>query len=163
MIIPIWPDASRPGPSGPDRFSPSERSDLSAARASGVACASCHRISSSMVSGSCGLASIVARMAYAAAPRVCAPIWQTAEAWPAALAAATAAGVIPSRLALPPPKRRRISESIAASPRENALVRAIAARGLSSLGFSDSNKFRTRSAQSAAQLASRRRSDAVNV
>src|SRR3546814_8040303 len=85
-------------------------------------------------------------------------MWQTAEAWPAALAASAAAADLASWYALPPPNLRRISEAVSSSPRANARVRAIAARGRSSSGHSASNKGRTRSAHTAAHSATNRRS-----
>ena len=58
----------------------------------------------------------------------------------------------------PPANRRRISSAVFSSPRANARVRAMRARGRSSSGASASNSPRTRSAQSAAHAATRRRS-----
>jgi hypothetical protein len=90
-------------------------------------------------------------------------MWQTATAWPAARAAATAAGAFTSPAPTPPTNRRRISSAVFSSPRANARVRAMRARGRPSSGASASNSAKTRSAQSAAHAAARRRSASVSV
>jgi hypothetical protein len=84
-------------------------------------------------------------------------------ACPAALAAATAAGSLTPRAAAPPTKRRRISPAASSSPRAKARVRAIASRGRPSPGAFASNSPSTRSAQSAAQAATIRRSASLSV
>ena len=90
-------------------------------------------------------------------------MWATPEACAAARAAATAAGAVTSRAARPATKRRRISSAAPSSPRENARARATASRGRSSPGASDSNRLSTRSAQSAAHIATTRRSASLRV
>lgn len=163
MIVPSWPDARSPGPRGPDEFSPTGGRALRAARTSAVIWVSCQRISSFTTSGRSGAARLAALMAYAAAPSACAPMWQVATAWPAARAAAAAAGAVTSLAGTPPTKRRRISSEVFSSPRANARVRAMSARGRLSNGASASNNPTTRSAQSAAQAATRRRSASLSV
>ena len=163
MIVPSTPDASRPGPSGPDRFSPTGGSCRRAVRASADTLLSCHSISSLTGSGRSGAASPTAFAAYAAAPRACAPMCTTAAACPAALAAAAAAGLPASRAEPPPTNRRRISSATSSSPRLKARVRAIASRGRVSAGASASNSPSTRSAQSAAHTATIRRSASLSV
>jgi hypothetical protein len=90
-------------------------------------------------------------------------MWATAAACPAARAAAAAAGALTSRAAPPPTNRRRISSATSSSPRAKARVRAIASRGRRSCGAAASNNQSTRSAQSAAQAATVRRSRSLNV
>ena len=108
MMTPRRPDASSPGPSGPDAFSPTGGSCRRAALAAADIWPSCQQISSLTASGRSGAASPVALAAYAAAPRACAPICGTLAACPAARAAATAAGALTSRAAASATKRRRI-------------------------------------------------------
>lgn len=163
MMAPSWPDARRPGPRGPDEFSPTGGRRRKAARVSAVMCVSCQRISLSTTSGWSGAAKLAALTAYAAAPSACAPMWQMATACPAARAAEAAAGVFTSLAGTPPMKRRRISSAVFSSPRANARTRAMAARGRSSAGASASNNGRTRSAQSAAHEATSRRSCSLSV
>lgn len=67
------------------------------------------------------------------------------------------------RAAALPTKRRRISSAAPTSPRLKARARAIASRGRVSAGASASKIARTRSAQSAAQDATVRRSASVSV
>lgn len=90
-------------------------------------------------------------------------MWQTATAWPAARAAANAAGLLTSPGLMPPTNRRRISWAVLSSPRAYARARAMATRGRSSSGASASNNPRTRSAQSATHAATRRRSASLSV
>ena len=162
MIAPGMPEARRPGPSGPDRFSPTGGSFRSAARTSSDMLASCQPISLLTASGRSGAASPIALAAYAAAPRAWAPMCGIAEACPAARAAAAAAG--PTPCAAPPPaKRRRICSATSSSPRAKARVRAIASYGRLSPGASASKKGSTRSAQSAAHAATVRRSASLSV
>lgn len=153
----------RPGPSGPAESSPRRGSRRSAVLVSADNCSSCQRISSRTVSASFGAAKPAAFAAYAAAPSACAPMWATPAACAAARATATAAGVVTSRAARPAMKRRRISPAASSSPRANARARAMASRGRRSAGDSCSNNASTRSAQSAAQDATRRRSVSLNV
>src|SRR3954454_14496439 len=86
-----------------------------------------------------------------------------AAACPAARAAAAAAGALTSRAAPPPVSRRRISPATSSSPRPKARVRAMESRGRVSPGASASNSSSTRSAQSAAQPATIRRSGSLSV
>ncbi len=74
MIVPRRPDASSPGPSKPDEFSPTGGSCRSAALAAADKRSSCQPISSLTASGWSPAASPAALAAYAAAPRACAPI-----------------------------------------------------------------------------------------
>lgn len=163
MMVPSWPEARSPGPRGPDEFSPIGGRTRKAARTSADMCSSCQRTSSSTASGRSGSARPAALTAKAAAPSACAPKWQMATAWPAARAAAAAAGASTSPAPTPPANRRRISSAVFSSPRANARVRAISARGRPSSGASASNSPRTRSAQSAAHAATRRRSASLSV
>jgi hypothetical protein len=162
-MVPSWPEARSPGPRGPDEFSPIGGRARRAARTSADMWSSCQRISSSTASGRSRSARPAALTAKAAAPSACAPIWQTATAWPAARAAAAAAGAVTSPAPTPPTNRRRISSAMFSSPRANARVRAMRARGRSSPRASASNSPRTRSAQSAAHAATRRRSASLSV
>jgi hypothetical protein len=162
MIVPRMPEARRPGPSGPDRFSPTGGSFRSAARTSSDMLASCRSISSLSASGRSGAASPVALAAYAAAPRAWAPMCGIAEACPAARAAAAAAGPMPCT-APRPAKRRRIWSATSSSPRTKARVRAIVSCGRLSPGASASKNGSTRSAQSAAHAATIRRSASLSV
>jgi hypothetical protein len=82
MIVPRRPDARRPGPSGPDGFSPTGGSRRRAALVAADIRPSCQQISSLTASGRSGAASPAALAAYAAAPRACAPIWGVLAAWP---------------------------------------------------------------------------------
>jgi len=91
------------------------------------------------------------------------PAAASCSAWPADRAAAAAAGALTSLAATPPAKRQRISSAVFSSPRANARVRAMRARGRSSSGASASNSPKTRSAQSAAHAATRRRSASLSV
>ncbi len=163
MIVPSWPEARSPGPSGPDRFSPMGGRAPRAARTSADMWASCQRISSSTASGLSGAAKPAASAAYPAAPSACAPMWQTPTAWPADLAAATAPGDFTSSAPTPPTKRRRISSAVLSSPRAKARARAMSTRGRWSSGTSVSKRPSTRSAQSAAHPATRRRSASLSV
>src|SRR5579875_2672363 len=86
----------------------------------------------------------------------------TAAACPAARAAAAAAALT-SDAAPPAMNRRWISSATPRSPRPNARARAIASRGRPSPGTSASNTHSTRSAQSAAQTATARRSASLSV
>ena len=162
MIVPRRPDASSPGPSGPDLFSPTGGSFRSAVLVTADIWLSCHSISAVTVPGRSGAASPAALAAYAAAPRACAPMWGMAAACPAALATAAAAGVATSRAAAPPTKRRRISSATSSSPRAKARVRAMASRGRLSPGASASNNHSTRCAQSAAHPATIRLSASLS-
>ncbi len=162
MIVPTLPEARRPGPSGPDRFSPRGGSFRSTTRTSADMLPSCQPISSLTASGRSGAASPMALAAYAAAPRAWAPMCGIAKACPAARAAAAAAGPTP-RAAPPPAKRRRICSATSSSPRPKARVRAIASRGRLSPGASASKRGSTRSAQSAAHAATIRRSASLSV
>lgn len=74
MIVPRTPDARRPGPSGPDRSSPSGGSCSRATLASADRWPSCQLISSLTASGRFVAANPAALAAYAAAPKACAPI-----------------------------------------------------------------------------------------
>src|SRR3569623_2367622 len=85
-----------------------------------------------------------------------------AAACPAARAAA-AAVALTSRAPRPATNRRRICPAVSSTPRAYARVRAIASRGLSASGASASNSGSTRSAQSAAQTATSRRSASLSV
>ncbi len=162
MIAPRMPEARRPGPRGPDRFSATGGSFRSAARTSSDMLASCQPISSLTASGRSGAASPMALAAYAAAPRAWAPMCGIAEACPAARAAAAAAG--PTPCAAPPPaKRRRICPATSSSPRAKARVRTIASCGQPLPGASASKNGSTRSAQSAAHAATIRRSASLSV
>ncbi len=152
-----------PGPSGPERFSPTGGIVRKAARTSGDICPSCQRISSLATSDWSELASPAALAAYAAAPSACAPMWQMAAPWLAARATAIAAGVFASPAATPPANRRRIPSAVLSSPRANARVRAMSAPGRPSPGSSASNNSSTRSTQSAAQAATSRRSVSLSV
>ena len=163
MIVPRRPDARRPGPSGPDRFSPTGGSCCRAVLASNDMLLSCQWISSLTASGRSGAASPTALAAYAAAPRACAPMCGIAAACPAARAAAAAAGLPASRATAPPANRRRISSATSSWPRPKARVRAMASRGRVSPGASASNSPSTRSAQSAAHTATIRRSASLSV
>lgn len=163
MIEATIPDVRSPGPSGPAEFPPSGGRRRSADRASALMCSSCQWTSSSIVWGRSGAASPAAFAAYAAAPKACAPMWATAAACAADRAAATAAGRLTSRAARPATNRRRISSAALSSPRAKARARAMASRGRSSAGASASNKATTRSAQSAAQAATIRRSASLSV
>jgi hypothetical protein len=163
MMEPRTPVESRPGPSGPDEFSPTGGSCCRATLVAVDICASCQRISSLTASGRSGAASPAAFAAYAAAPSACAPMWAVADACAAARAAATAAGARTSRTARSATKRRRISPAVSSSPREYARVRAMASRGRLSAGASASNTASTRSAQSAAQAATILRSASLSV
>ncbi len=163
MIVPSRPDASSPGPSGPDLSSPTGGSCRSADLVAADIWLSCHRISSVTASGGSGAARPAALAAYAAAPRACAPMWATAAACPAALAAAAADGVASSRAAAPPTKRRRISSATSSSPQAKARVRTMASRGRLSPGASASNSHSTRPAQSAAHPATIRLSASLSV
>ena len=163
MIVPSRPDASSPGPSGPDLFSPTGGSCRSAALLNADIWLSCHWISSATACGPSGAASPAALAAYAAAPSACAPMWGMAAACPAALAAATAGGAATSRAAAPPRKRRRISSETSSSPRAKARARAMASRGRLSPGASASNNHSTRCAQSAAHPATIRLSASLSV
>ena len=163
MVMPSWPEARSPGPSGPDAFSPSGGRVRSAARAPLDMWSSCQRISSSAASGRFGAAALTALTAYAADPSACAPMWQTAAACPAARAAAAAAGLLTSPAPTPPANLRRIPSAVLNSPSAYARARAIRARGRSSSGASASNRCRARSAQSAAQAATNRRSASLSV
>ena len=163
MIEPRRPDASSPGPRGPEAFSPAGGSCLRAALAAPDIRPSCQRTSARTISCRAGAASTAAFAAYAAAPSACAPICGTAAACPAARAAATAAGALTSRAAAPLTNRRRISPATSSSPRANARARAIASRGRRSPGASASNNPSTRSAQSAAHTATIRRSASLSV
>ncbi len=163
MIVPSRPDASSPGPSGPDLFSPTGGSCRSAARLNADIWLSCHWISSATACGPSGAASPAALAACAAAPSACAPMWGMAAACPAALAAATAGGAATSRAAAPPRKRRRISSETSSSPRAKARVRAMASRGRLSPGASASNNHSTRCAQPAAHPATIRLSASLSV
>ena len=80
MMVRRMPEASSPGPSGPDESSPTGGSFRSAALAAADIWPSCQRISSLTASGRSGAASPAAFAAYAAAPSACAPMWATAEA-----------------------------------------------------------------------------------
>ena len=162
-MLPRRPEARSPGPSGPDEFSPTGGSWLNADRTDADIRSICHWISSWTASGRLGAASPAALAAYAAAPNACAPMCGMLAACPAARAAATAAGALTARVAPPAKKRRRISAAILSSPRANARVRVIASRGRRSSGASASNNPSTRSAQSAAQLATSRRSASLSV
>lgn len=73
-ITPSRPDDRSPGPSGPERSSPTGGSCRRAALAAGGRMPSCHWISSLTASGRRGEASPTAFAAYAAAPRACAPM-----------------------------------------------------------------------------------------
>ena len=163
MIVPSRPDASSPGPNGPDLFSPTGGSRRSAVLVAAGIWLSCHRISSVTASWRSGAASPAALAAYAAAPRACAPMWGMAAACPAALAAATADGVATSRAAAPPTKRCRICSATSSSPWAKARVRAMASRGRLSAGASASNNHSTRCAQSAAHPATSRLSPSLSV
>jgi hypothetical protein len=163
MTVPRRPDARRPGPSGPDRFSPTGGSCRRAVLTSTDILPSCQRISSLTASGRSVAARPTALAAYAAAPRACAPMWGIAAACPAARAAAAAAALLTSRAAAPPANRRWISFATSSSPRPKARVRAIASRGLGSPGASASKTASTRSAQSAAHRATIRRSASLSV
>ena len=162
-MVPSRPDASSPGPSGPDLFSPMGGSCRSAALLNADIRLSCHWISSATACGPSGAASPAALAAYAAAPKACAPMWGMAAACPAALAAATAGGAATSRAAAPPRKRRRISSETSSSPRAKARARAMASRGRLSPGASASNNHSTRCAQSAAHPATIRLSASLSV
>jgi hypothetical protein len=74
MIVQSTPDASSPGPSGPDRFSPTGGSCRSADLVAADTRLSCHWISSVTASARSGAASPAALAAYAAAPTACAPM-----------------------------------------------------------------------------------------
>ena len=74
MIVPMRPDASSPGPSGPDVFSPTGGSCRRAALADADIQPSCQQTSSLTASGRSGAASPDALAAYAAAPKACPPI-----------------------------------------------------------------------------------------
>ena len=163
MIVRSWPEARSPGPRGPDEFSPTGGRVRRAARTSADIWSSCQRISSAIASGRSGSARPAALTAYAAVPSACAPMWQTATAWPAARAAAAPAGVLNSPAPTPPENRRRISSAVLSSPQANARARAIRVRGRSSSGASASKSGSTRSAQSAAHAATRRRSASLSV
>ena len=162
MIAPRGRDERSPGPSGPERSLPIGGSRRRASLAGTDRLVSCHWISSPTASGRSGAANPAAWAAYAAAPRACAPMWATAAACPAARAAAAAAGLLTPCAAPPPTKRRRISPATSSSPRAKARVRAIALRGRLSPGASASNSPSTRSAQSAAHAATRRRSASLS-
>ena len=90
-------------------------------------------------------------------------MWQTAAAWPDARAAAAAAGDLASPGPIPPSKRLLIPCEVLSSPKANARARTTRLRGRSSPGASASKSPRTRSAQSAAHAATRRRSASLNV
>jgi hypothetical protein len=163
MIAPSRPDASNPGPRGPDALAPTGGRFRRAALTVGDVWRSCQRISSSTAPGWSGADRPAALAAYAAAPRACAPMCGMAAACPAARAAATAAGTLTSRDAPPLLKRRRIASAALTSPRAKARSRAIACRGRLSPGASASKSPRTRSAQSAAHTATIRRSASLSV
>ena len=126
--MPRRPDARSPGPSGPDEFSPTGGSCRRATLVAADIRPSCQQISPLTASGRSGAASPAALAAYAAAPRACAPICGMLAAWPAARAAATAAGALTSRAAAWATQLRRASPT-PSSPRAKALSRAIASRG----------------------------------
>jgi hypothetical protein len=92
-----------------------------------------------------------------------APLWHTAAACPAARAAAAAAGALMSFALTPPTNRRRVSSAVFSSPRAKARACAMSCRGRSSSEASILNAPRTRSAQSAAHPATRRRSASLSV
>jgi hypothetical protein len=163
MTVRSWPEARRPGPRGPDESSPTGGRARRAAWTSADMWLSCQRISSSTASGRLGFARPTALAAYAAAPSACAPMWQTATAWPAARAAAAAAGAFTSPAPTPPANRRRIPSAAFSSPRAKARALAMRARGRSSSGSSASKSASTLSAQSAAHAATARRSVSLSV
>lgn len=163
MNSPVRPFVRSPGPSGPAAFVPAGGSRTSAVRTSGDMCVSCHRISSSATSGRSGVAKSTACTAHAAAPNAWAPMWQTAVDWPAARAAIAAAGENSSVADRPPANRCRIASAASNSPWLNARARAIRERRRSSPGASPSKMPATRSAQSAAHAAARRRSIRLRV
>lgn len=89
-------------------------------------------------------------------------MWATPADCAAARAAATAEGEFTACAARPATKRLRISPAVSSSPLANARVRAMASRGRPSVGASVSKKTKTRSAQSAAHAATRRRSASLS-
>jgi hypothetical protein len=163
VIVPRSPEERSPRPRGPDWFSPTGGSCRRAALTAAEMWESCQRISSLTAFVRFEVARPAALAAYAAALRACAPICGMALACPAARAAAAAAGSPTSRAAPPFSKRRRISSATPSSPRAKARVRAIASRGRLSPGACASNSPSTRSAQSAAQAATTRRSASLSV